>query len=236
MKFQPYDHGFPFIIIDDYFDEDELKLLWNEVDTLYKEDVFLDPVDSYSAYDVNGFLKSNKCIHLDEYFAKKRQKSDILQINRKIFLQDLLVRSENWFFKNFIKTCDYDSTLLSYYEGDNYYRAHTDASMITGLYWFYKEPKQFTGGEFIFPEYQIDIEVVNNRMLLFPSFIKHQVMEVYLDPKFADQNMGRWCMTQFLDSKSMCDIESAKERTDIEKMRVRREKMDKDVKSVLFNR
>ena len=74
MNIQSFDHGFPFIIVDDYFDEEEMEILWNEVDNLYKEDIFLDPADSYSAFDENGFLKMNKCIHLDEYFAKKREK------------------------------------------------------------------------------------------------------------------------------------------------------------------
>ena len=236
MKIQNLDYGFPMILIDDFYNYWEIGQIWSELKELTEADVFLDPHQSWSAVEHGKFLKNNKCIHLDEYYAKKRQKSDILHINRKIFQENLLERSENWFFKNFIKTCDYDSTLLSYYEGDNYYRAHSDAAMVTGLYWFYKEPKEFRGGEFLFPDYKIDIEVANNRLLLFPSFIKHQVMEVFLDPKFTDQNMGRWCMTQFLDSKSMCDIESSKERKDIEKMRVRKEQIDKDVKSVLFNR
>ena len=232
MNIQSFDHGFPFIIVDDYFYEEELEILWNEVDNLYKEDIFLDPADSYSAFDEDGFLKNNKCIHLDEFFAKKRKKCNILRINRKVFTKSVLEQSENWFFKNFIKTCDYDSSLLSYYEGNNYYRAHTDASMVTGLYWFYKEPKRFEGGQFIFPDYKIDIEVVNNRMLFFPSFIKHQVIEVRLDPKYAGQNLGRWCMTHFLDSKSMADYSAQKERQDIEK----RKQIDQDVKTILFDR
>ena len=236
MKIKAYEHGFPFIIVDDYFDDEEMEMLWNEVDNLYKEDIFLDPVDSYSAFDANGFLKNNKCIHLDEFYGKNREKCDILRINRKVFTKEVLQQGKNWFFTNFIKTCDYDSTLLSYYEGDNYYRAHTDASTVTGLFWFFKEPKQFRGGEFIFPDYKVDIEVINNRMVFFPSFIRHRVLEVYLDPKFEGQNMGRWCMTQFLDSKSMADMEESKTRKDIEKMRVKKEQMDKDVKKVMFNR
>jgi|TARA_B100001996_G_scaffold261395_1_gene203617 hypothetical protein len=232
MKIQTHEHGFPFIVVDDYFNDEEMEILWNEVDNLYKEDIFLDPVDSYSAFDANGFLKMNKCIHLDEYFAKKREKCEILRLNRKIFTEEVLQQGKSWFFTNFIKTCDYDATLLSYYESDNYYRAHTDASTVTGLFWFFKEPKKFEGGQFIFPDYKLDIEVVSNRMILFPSFIRHQVLEVRLDPKYSGQNMGRWCMTHFLDSKTMADMAENKKRRDVEKQN----QIKKDVKNVMFNR
>ena len=226
MDIKFFDHGFPFIIVDDLYDPEELEEMGKEMQFLHDKGVFLVPVDSYSAWDENGFLKNNKCIHLDEYFAKKREKSVILAKNRKIFNENILESSENWFFANFIKTCDYDSTLLSYYENNNYYRAHTDSAFVTGLCWFYQEPKRFKGGEFLFPDYKVDIEVVNNRMIFFPSFIKHQVIEVRLEPKYQGKNLGRWCMTQFLDSKSIADTSMTQKRREIEEQ----------AKSVLFNR
>jgi len=226
MDIKFFDHGFPFIIVDDLYDPEELEEMGKEMQFLHDKGVFLDPVDSYSAWDENGFLKNNKCIHLDEYFAKKREKSVILAKNRKIFTENILESSKNWFFANFIKTCDYDSTLLSYYENNNYYRAHTDSAFVTGLCWFYQEPKRFKGGEFLFPDYKVDIEVVNNRMIFFPSFIKHQVIEVRLEPKYQGKNLGRWCMTQFLDSKSIADTSMTQKRREIEEQ----------AKSVLFNR
>ncbi len=69
-------------------------------------------------------------------------------------------------------------------------------------------------------------------MILFPSFIRHQVLEVRLDPKYSGQNMGRWCMTHFLDSKTMADMAENKKRRDVEKQN----QIKKDVKNVMFNR
>ena len=44
--------------------------------------------------------------------------------------------------------------------------------------------------------------------------------------------MGRWCMTHFLDSKTMADMAENKKRRDVEKQN----QIKKDVKNVMFNR
>ena len=41
----------------------------------------------------------------------------------------------------------------------------------------------------------------NNRMVIFPGFIQHQVTEVVMEEKYKNKGLGRWCMTQFLATK-----------------------------------
>jgi predicted 2-oxoglutarate/Fe(II)-dependent dioxygenase YbiX len=66
------------------------------------------------------------------------------------------------------------------------------------LTWFYQEPKKYEGGDLILKDEDdiLNIESLNNRLLIFPSRIWHQVTPI----KFNGTKMtdGRYCMTQFL--------------------------------------
>ena len=93
-----------------------------------------------------------------------------------------------------------DFTLISYYENNDYYKAHADTSDITALTWLFKEPKRFTGGDLIFPDTEERIECKNNKIILFPGCIRHQVTEINMEKQHQNQKLGRWCITQFLHS------------------------------------
>ena len=89
-----------------------------------------------------------------------------------------------------------ETSFLSYYEDGDYFKPHKDKCKITILNWMYKEPKRFTGGEFVFTDYNKTIEIESNKAIIFPGTIEHAVNTTGLDEKY--KGMGRWCITHFL--------------------------------------
>jgi Rps23 Pro-64 3,4-dihydroxylase Tpa1-like proline 4-hydroxylase len=196
MKVQYYNKDFPYIVIDDFYSENELTLIWEELNFLCYYEKLQPPQNTGSAF-IEGakLLKQNYGLFLDDIFPN-RVISNILTCNRKIFKDLNIIKNHpNWFFKNFQYNQDY--TILSYYENDHEYKQHHDVSNITCLSWFNKSPKQFLGGDLIF-ENGKKIEYKDNRYVIFPSIIKHQVSKVSMDSDCVGKKMGRFCITQFL--------------------------------------
>ena len=198
MKIEHHQKGFPYIIIEDLYTEEEENRIKKEFDFFLPS--LKDPEDTGTAVDpeTREPLKKNKGIFLDSVFMD-RSVSQILQINRKIFTvleqQKYQIGYNNWFFKN--QATHSDTTLLSYYEKDDHYAPHRDDGLFTVLTWFYKEPKSFTGGDFFFSDYGIRIKCKNNMTVVFPSMIEHVVHPVKVDEDKLGQGYGRWCLTQF---------------------------------------
>ena len=65
-------------------------------------------------------------------------------------------------------------------EGD-YYLSHLDDVQFTLLIWLWKEPKNWTGGEFIFGDVNHTVPMKNNSAVLFPSCYAHQVETVHMN-------------------------------------------------------
>ena len=200
MKINNLDFGFPLIVIDDYYSEEELNLIWEELNFLCKKNVLYSGIDprSSGAIDESGVpLKTNYSVFLDELFSFDRNFSNILTVNRKLFnnWENIINQNEHWFYKNL--HCVIYYTLLSYYEDQSYYGLHKDNSTATSLSWFYKEPKKFEGGDLIFKNGS-RIEVKNNRTIIFPSLIPHGVETVVMKEEDLNKKLGRFCITQFL--------------------------------------
>ena len=81
-----YDHSFPFVIIDDYYDNDELDLIWDELHHMTYPHKWNTPkTHPHSGAMEDGVsLKLNKFSFLDEYYTDRKY-SNILNTNRKIF-------------------------------------------------------------------------------------------------------------------------------------------------------
>jgi hypothetical protein len=158
--------------------------------------LLLEPQNTGSAIDTSGqFIKNNKALFLDKHYEKNREDSAILRLNRRIFeksLTDDLV-SHNPIFR-YLQTCNLDSTMVSYYETGHYYKPHIDVSVITILTYFFKEPKQFIGGDFKLIDFNETITPKNNMVLIMPSCYLHQATDVIIQ----QPRHGRFCMSQFL--------------------------------------
>lgn len=185
---------FHYIYVEDFYDKEELILIWEEL-AFWSLPGNLQPPESVgSARDEQGnLLKRNKGIWLDQLYSQGRGISNILSVNRKLFSSGVLDSEMSWFFKD--KFICRENTQLSYYVDGDGYGVHKDQASITALTWFFREPKEFEGGDLVFPGHSIVIPVKNNCTIIFPSQIPHGVTNV-VAPNLTPGG-GRYCMSQF---------------------------------------
>jgi len=190
---------FPFLEIENMYDDAELKLIWQELEFLNQLNKLEDPEKTGSAEEDGKLLKKNSGLYLDNLY-KTRNISNILTVNKNLFESHILEEFSSlcFLYENINQTND-DTTLISYYDNGGYYKSHRDNALYTAITWFFKEPKNFTGGDFYFTDYNYKIEIKNNKTILFPSVINHSVDEVMmLDENNCGCGYGRYAMTQFL--------------------------------------
>ena len=195
MQIQCFENEFPYIIIDDYYNNDELTLIWEEINFLKNKLVSsLEPISNSPKDFYGNNLKHNSLAYLDNTYIN-RGVSNILRINEKFIINDfeILRNHQHWFFKNVKPNIYYTS--LSYYKDNDYYLPHWDECTVSSLTWLYKEPKAFTGGDLNFPDYDLTVKIKNNKTIIFPSCIKHQVFPVKMNDTI--DNTGRYCISQF---------------------------------------
>lgn len=193
MKFTIVKDPIPFLIIDDTYNQEEQKQIYNEIEFLM--DKLQGPEQTGSAVK-EGTLKTNKGLFLDEIYAK-REISNILNINRKLFYPEIKKQLKACHYAyECIDTTNMDTTLLSYYGDNDSYFKHKDHAVLSIITWFYKKPKNFTGGEFKFNDFDLIVDVVNNRSVIFFSSYSHEVAKVNLIDKTAP-NSGRFTLTTF---------------------------------------
>jgi len=189
----------PYMIIDNYYDEQELRLIWEELDFLsYPHKLKRATKDSGGAIDIktDELLKKNFHRYIDQIYIE-RELSNILTVNRKLYDDDykILKHHPNWFFQNIQLNKDY--TQVGYYEDNDCYGEHRDSSTVTALTWLYKEPKKFTGGDLFLSSDKIKIDCINNRTLIFPSIIPHSVNEIHMSQESQGRRLGRYVISQF---------------------------------------
>lgn len=192
---------FPYLKIENLYTEEELDLIADELIFLNHTSKLEDPKTTGSAKDSSdNLLKENRGLFLDDLY-KRREISNILSVNRKLFSKEYLevYASLSFGYKSILE-CNYDSTLISYYENGGYYKAHRDTAVHTALTWFFQVPKRFEGGNLFFPEYNEKIEIQQNMAIIFPSFVLHSVDEVKMDENL-NRGFGRYCMSQFITLK-----------------------------------
>lgn len=184
---------FPYIVIDDLYNEYELSKICLELACL--SDKLQGPEESGSAMDENkNYTKQNRGVYLEEIYTENRY-SSILSINPKSFSMISDIKTDNWYYNNL--RINSSNTLISYYENEDHYKSHFDNTILTVLTWFYQEPKRFSGGDLYFNDYDITIECKHNRCIAFPGHIGHSVNPVELEKEYQHQGLGRWCMSQF---------------------------------------
>jgi Rps23 Pro-64 3,4-dihydroxylase Tpa1-like proline 4-hydroxylase len=194
MKCYIINEPVPYLLMEDVYSEEELKLVHQELEFLHPK--LQNPEFTESASITGDVIKNNTGIFLDSVYLN-RNFSDILRINRKFFRQEVFDLAALCHPSlRLIQTSKRDSTLISYYDNGDYYKPHIDSSTISIVGWVYKEPKNFTGGDFFFSDYNIKVEPKNNSFIMFLSCYKHEVDEVIM----TDSNKyfsGRFSITTF---------------------------------------
>jgi len=193
--------GYFFLKINNFLKLNEINEVWDEINFLTFRSKL--KKNTNTAETENGELLSNKNgVFLDDIYSERKfcnffkyykkwnnEQTKINLLKTSLFWRNLFVSQ-------------FDSTLLSYYEDGSYYKQHTDESRFTQLFWTFKQPKKFSGGELVFTDFNYQLETENNTLILFPSWFAHRVEPVVLNEKTPeDQDKflcnGRYVFTTF---------------------------------------
>ena len=193
---------FPHLIIRNTFNEQELKLIWRELEFLNSPFKLERPDINATAVDqLTGLpLSNNFSLFLDEVYTK-RKVSDILRINKKILDPGIT----NAFYGlspllGHINMISKYTTMIRYYETGEYYRGHRDDARFTAISYFFREPKSFTGGDLHFDDFDYTVNIENNMTILFVGSIIHSTTELNMvDHTERFSGYGRYAMSQFLN-------------------------------------
>ena len=195
---------FPHIIYHDFYDDDELKLIWEELNFYTKPDKLFDVKDYLG---IEGYTKS-KAIHLDSvYKGKNRKISNILEVSRKIFnIKILKPFTQIHDCCSLATASNYDITKVRYYHNEDHYKPHLDSYFdFLAFSYFYKEPKKFDGGNLIFPKYNYEYACDNNSVIMMPSWVEHGVSKVSINDSDYYDGYGRYAITHFFGCKELSE-------------------------------
>ena len=197
---------FPHMIVENFYNDDELKLIWEELDFYTKDGKLFD------AEEFGGIVNktNSKAIWLDKVFSKKyRNLSNILKVNRKLFDSAILdAFSSIHDCCSIAKFCNHDTTKVRYYHDGNYYEPHTDKTVqFLGFSYFYREPKKFEGGELMFPKYDYTFDCPNNSLIMMPGWVEHGVSKVSIKDSDYFDGYGRYAITSFFGNKDKKETE-----------------------------
>ena len=200
LDIKTHENPFPHFIIYNFYDNDELKLIWEELD-FYTKDGKL-----FEARDFGGVIdKTNsKAIWLDKVYKDKyRSLSNILTINRKIFDYRILdAFSDIHDCCSIARDSNFDQTKVRYYHDGNFYEPHTDKTVqFLAFSYFYREPKRFQGGELFFPKYDYKFNCDNNSLIMMPGWVEHGVSQVTIQDSDYFDGYGRYAITSFFGNK-----------------------------------
>lgn len=191
--------GHPVVIIDNFYTDTEYDSMLEECTTILSANVMLNPEETKAATAADGtLLKKNKAIFIDDLYSDRRNDSNILNANRKIFsnrIHEVLMSYNSFFY--LIKYSNQDNTLYSYYEDSGHYSNHRDNAYLTTLTWLYKEPKTFSGGDFIVED-KLKIKCLANRTVFMPSYLLHKVEPVVMEKQYLNKGLGRMTISHFI--------------------------------------
>lgn len=193
----------PYLLIDNWFNKEEEQLVWQELDYYSSQNKFFRGEDSNAMALRDGVPQGKHYrLHLDDIYSQ-RNISNILTLKDKLTQKSFIDKIEQAFpmGRTFYQT-NFDNTLLSYYEDGDDYKQHFDNVFITVLIWFYREPKLFEGGDFIFNDSNEKVECKHNRLIAYPGYYFHSVEPVKMktEEKFK---YGRYTITHFFSNKNV---------------------------------
>ena len=202
MKINYHNDQIPYVVVDYFYNNAEESEIMIELDYLSDSRRLIPPFeDELGATKNSKNIKNVGCLYLDHFF-RDRHTSSILEITEKLFFENcsLINNHPHWFFDAGDINSHY--THMLYYENTNEYPPHNDTCRMTALTYFYRKPKSFSGGNLLFSDFDIEVECLNNRTIIFPSIIQHASTPIIMDEEYRNQKLGKYCITQFLGRKS----------------------------------
>ena len=198
LQAKAYKDPFPHLIIKNFYNEEELKLIWEELNFYTKPGKLLEAKE----YGGIPHKTNSKALLLDSIYCEHRNLSTILTVNRKLFDEAILKAFSSVHDCSIARRCNWDITKVRYYHNDEHYKPHTDAStQFLAFSYFYKEPKKFTGGQVVFPSYNYEYSCDNNSIIIFPGWVEHGVKKVIINDSDYYEGWGRYAITSFFGNK-----------------------------------
>lgn len=194
---EPFTH----ILNDSFFNEIEYHDVWQEIK--YLSHRMRPPKETGAAQERGISAKKGVGIFLSHFFVDPHD-SSIFRATRKIFntriYEQAILESEHQ-FRGFFNKINYDEVLLQMYANGDYYKSHTDENLFTHITQINKTPKQFTGGELYFAEFDYTVNLNNNQSIIFPSYLLHEVKQVKtISENFED---FRFTISNFLSQSKL---------------------------------
>ena len=195
-EYIPHKEPIPYLLVKDYFSEEDVNLMMQELQFLTSKD----KLRYKPPLNMPDGTKQNNQIGLDLIYYK-RNISDILTILNKVYDDVKLINmlKDMSFFYKCWNTTNKDTTTVAYYEDTDYYKSHRDLSVISIMYWLWKEPKSFEGGDIELTDYNIKVPVERNQLMIMPSSTLHAVTSIkMLEDNVEFSGNGRYCIFRFL--------------------------------------
>jgi hypothetical protein len=180
------------IVIDDFFPPEMLQSVWKDI--LHLKDSMKIGLKGAS---LNLFdeIKKNQLVVVNDDFRLNNNTIDLLKTVRarvwSPYVRERLRVARSPIFQ-LLEFCDGPFVQVSAYGDGDHYGEHVDDNPIPNLTvvgFLCKEPKPFTGGDFILKlgDEETLIEFKNNRFIIFPSNTLHKVTPVSLkDDKYEN--------------------------------------------------
>ena len=156
---------FPFLVVDNWYNEEEKEKVWKELDFYSSQD--RDDTEraetSIVARHKDGTSKSKAFRYYYDlwYDDKHFDKSHINKFTYKFKSPEFHKMLEPCVpYSRSFPVTNRTSSLISYYEENDHYESHFDSFMWTTLIWYFKEPKQFEGGDFGNKKKALAVEVL----------------------------------------------------------------------------
>ena len=182
--------GRPYMVFDNVFTDDALSRMMLEIDLNIK------PV--MRRENTGGTEdKHTNAVFLHEVF-KDPEASNVFKNTRKYMSQEMIgpLASSHWAFDALTIGELTESIQILYYEDKDNYGQHSDISVMTMLFWAFKQPKGFEGGDIILDD-DVTIECKHNRALAMSMKLAHEVTPVKYTADVP--NRGRYCISNFFN-------------------------------------
>lgn len=192
-----------YITFQNIYDDCELEMIWQEAVFLCHEHKLLDPNETGTDRQFDGTpKKNNKGLWVDSIYCN-RNTSNYLRLYRKginLICNDKDILTNIDINLKLFFNCNVDATLMSYYENNGFYESHIDRSCYTYVFWLFKEPKKFSGGNIFLSELNQTIDVKSNMAVLFPSWLEHEVDKISMCDTIEKYKCnGRFAFTTFFN-------------------------------------
>ena len=195
---------YPVMVFDNFYSDDQVKDIWYELDgynkTKSRELWTSNLKDTNRAKDSKGnSLSTNERIYLDQLY-QNRNTSMILFHYKKIMSKAARERYFNLSAatRN-IDNVNRDYSMISYYTGGDKYDFHKDNATHTALWWTYKEPKAFTGGDLVLKDGDFTVDCKHNRLVMFPSFYLHASTPIKMEYANDEERLGKYTISHFFN-------------------------------------